>query len=342
MAKRSSGSTKAASRAPGADDLVVVLAGKELFLRSQYTGMLRSALEEKHGEIETFRFEGDQVEIAEVLDECRSFGLMSSHKLVIVDDADALVNEHTRPMLSRYAEDPCEQATLLLRAGTWRPGNLDKAIAKVGVVTKCDQVEAPMALKWTMARAQRAYGSSIGQREAAMLVERLGVDLGKIDAELGKLAVAAGRSEGQGNPISVELIMEMVPLTREVDNPWVIQEPLLSGDPEYTLRQLRIVLENSGKSNFVPVSYACIDLARKLVGVSEGAASGENLNTVAKELKLWGPSRDAIMRLSRKISVDLARELLDASVRADMDIKRSADPGRTLEVLALRFAAAVR
>ena len=103
-----------------------------------------------------------------------------------------------------------------------------------------------------------------------------------------------------------------------------------------------ITLIRSGKSNFVPVSYACIDLARKLVGVSEGAASGENLNTVAKELKLWGPSRDAIMRLSRKISVARARELLDASVRADMDIKRSADPGRTLEVLALRFAAAVR
>ena len=338
MAKRAGSSSKSASRPPTADDKFVVLAGKELFLRTQYTNMLRSALQDAHGEIELFKFEGDSVEIAQVLDECRSFGLMSSHKLVIVDDADSLINEHTRPMLTRYAEDPCEQATLLLRANTWRPGNLDKAIAKVGVVTKCEQVEAPMAIKWTQARAQRAYESSIGQREAVMLVERLGIDLGKIDAELGKLAVAAGA----GNPISSELIMEMVPLTREVENPWVIQEPLLSGDPQYTLEQLRIVLDNSGKSNFVPVSFACIDLARKLVGVSEGAANGENLNTVAKELKLWGPSRDAIMRLARKVSPTKARELLDASVRADMDIKRSADPSRTLEVLALRFAAAVR
>ncbi len=320
----------------------MVLAGKELFLRQQYTSMLRSALEEAHGEIDSFKFEGGSVEIAEVLDECRSFGLMSSHKLVIVDDADALVSEHTRPMLTRYAEDPCDQATLLLRGATWRPGNLDKAIEKVGVVVKCDQVEAPMALRWTQARASKAYGSSIGQREAAMLIERLGVDLGKIDAELGKLATAAGQTEGKGNPISADLIMEMVPLTREEDNPWVIQEPLLSGNPEYTLKQLRIVLENSGKSTAVPVSYACIDLARKLVGVSEGAASGQNLNTVAKELKLWGPGRDAIMRLSKRIKPQAARELLEASVRADMDIKRSADPVRTLEVLALRFASAVR
>ncbi len=336
MAKR--GSSSASSRPPGGDDLFVVLAGKELFLRSQYTNMLRSALIEKHGEIDTFKFSGNEVEIAQVLDECRSFGLMSSYKLVIVDDAEAFVNEATRPILTRYAESPCDQATLLLRANTWRPGNLDKAIVKCGVVTKCDQVEEPMAIKWTQARAQRAYESSIGQRESAMLIERLGVDLGKIDAELGKLATGAG----VGNPISAELIMEMVPLTREADNPWVIQEPLLSGNPQYTLEQLRIVLENTGKSNFVPVSYACIDLARKIVGVSEGAANGENLNTVAKELKLWGQSRDAIMRLARKVPPSTARALLDASVRADMDIKRSADPVRTLEVLALRFAAVVR
>ncbi|MFG0247053.1 MAG: DNA polymerase III subunit delta [Phycisphaerales bacterium JB052] len=342
MAKRGSSSSKAPSRAPNGDDRVVVLAGKELFLRGQYTSMLRSALESAHGEIETFKFEGESVEIASVLDECRSFGLMSSHKLVIVDDADKFVNEHTRPMLARYADDPSEQATLLLRANTWRPGNLDKSIAKCGVVVKCDQIDPGMAIKWTQARAQRAYQSSIGPREASLLVERLGADLGKIDAELGKLATAAGQTEGKPNPISEGLILEMVALTREEDSPWVIQEPLLSGDPEYTLQRLRIVLENSGKGQHVPVSYACIDLARKIVGVCEGAASGQNLNTVAKDLKLWGPGRDAIMRLSKRVSPQRARELLDASVRADMSIKRSADPVRTLEVLALRFAATVR
>ncbi len=341
MAKRAA-STKSASRTPTADDRIVVLAGKELFLRSQYTGMLRGALEQVHSEIDTFQFEGDSVEIASVLDECRSFGLMSSHKLVIVDDADQFVNEHTRPMLERYAADPCEQATLLLRAGTWRPGNLDKAISKVGLVLKCDHVDAGLAIKWTQARAQRAHGSSIGPREAAMLVERLGADLGKIDAELSKLATAAGSTDGQPNAISAGLIMEMVALTREEETPWVIQEPLLSGDPEHTLRQLHIVLENTGKATHVPVSYACIDLARKLVGVSEGMAQGINANTVAKELKLWGPSRDPIMRLAGRLGPSRARDLLDASIQADMNIKRSADPTRTLEILALRFAAAVR
>lgn len=340
MAKKSA-SSKGPNRPPNADDRVVVLAGKELFLRGHYTSMLRTALEAAHGEIDTFKFEGDTVEIASVLDECRSFGLMSSHKLVIVDDADQFVNEHTRPMLQRYAEDPCEQATLLLRAGTWRAGNLDKAISKIGIVIKCDHVDAGMAMKWTQARAQRAYGSSIGARESAMLVERLGADLGKIDAELSKLVTAAGQTDGKPNAISGSLIMEMVTLTREEETPWVIQEPLLSGDPEHTLRQLRIVLENTGKATHVPVSYACIDLARKLVGVSEGMAQGLNPNALAKELKLWGPSRDPIMRLARRLGPSRARDLLDASIKADMSIKRSVDPTRTLEILALRFAAAV-
>ena len=97
---------------------MVVLIGKELFLRSQYTSMLRSALEQAHGEIETFQFGGD-ADSAAVLDECRSFGLMAGHKLVIVDDADQFVRAETRPMIERYAQNPSEQATLVLRSAKW-------------------------------------------------------------------------------------------------------------------------------------------------------------------------------------------------------------------------------
>ena len=113
MAKRSAGT----SRAPNSDDRIVVLIGKELFLRAQYTSMLRASLEKVHGEIETFQFSGDSVDPAEVLDECRSFGLMASYKLVIVDDADQFVRADTRPMIERYAQNPSEQATLVLRVG---------------------------------------------------------------------------------------------------------------------------------------------------------------------------------------------------------------------------------
>ena len=337
MAKQAGSTTQTSTkaRAPGAGDRIVLLVGKELFLRSQYTSMLREALEQVHGEIETFKFEGESADPASILDECRSFGLMSSHKLVIVDDADQFVRAETRAMIERYAEHPSEQATLVLRGSKWNKGKLDDLIAKVGSVFKCDAVDVGMAIKWTQARAQRAYESSIDPRCATALVERLGADMGRIDTELSKLATAAG----DGNPITIELITQLVGMTREEDNIWAIQSYLLCGDASRTLHELHVYMNNSPRSAHVPISFACIDLARKLVGIAEGMDQGVNPNTLAKDMKLWGPSRDPIMRTARKIGRVRARALLDECVNADMALKSSiGTPLRTLEMLSMSFA----
>ena len=334
MAKRAAGTSRAANRAPQADDRIVVLIGKELFLRTQYTNMLRSALEKEHGEIETFQFSGDSAEPAMVLDECRSFGLMASHKLVIVDEADQFVRADTRPMIERYAQNPSEQATLVLRGGKWNKGKLDDEVSKVGLILKCDAVDEGMAMRWTQGRASKAYESTIDAKCAGMLVERLGTDLGRIDTELSKLATAAGK----GNAITPELIVELVGMTRE-DDVWAIQSYLLCGDASKTLGELRVIMNNASRGTHVPVSFACTDLARKLVGIAEGMNQGINANTLAKDMKLWGPSRDPIMQTARKIGAKRARVLLDECVQADMALKSSlGTPMRTLEMLVLSFA----
>ncbi len=330
MAKKAA----AISRAPNAGDRVVVLVGKELFLRSQYTSMLREALEKEHGEIETFKFSGESAEPAMVLDECRSFGLMASHKLVIVDEADQFVKADTRPMLERYAQGPSEQATLVLRGAKWNKGKLDDVIGQAGLILRCDEVEPDVAIRWTQKRAGKEYESTIDPRAASVLVERLGADLGKIDSELAKLATAAGK----GNAITIELIAELVGMTRE-DDVWAIQSYLLCGDASKTLGELHVILNNSGRGAHVPVSFACSDLARKLMGIAQGMEQGINPHTLAKEMKLWGPSRDPILHAARQIGAMRARKLFDECVQADMALKSSVGtPMRVLEVLALSFA----
>ena len=312
---------------------MVVLIGKELFLRSQYTNMLRTALEQTHGEIETFQFGGD-ADSAAVLDECRSFGLMAGHKLVIVDDADQFVRAETRPMIERYVQNPSEQATLVLRSAKWNKGKLDTEIEKCGLILKCDSVDEGTAMRWTQARAGKAYESSIEPKVASMLVERLGTDLGRIDTELGKLATAAGK----GNAITGDLVKELVGMTRE-DDVWAIQSYLLCGDATRTLNELRVIMNNAARGTHVPVSFACTDLARKLLGIAEGMNQGINANTLAKDMKLWGPSRDPIMHTARKIGASKARKLFDECIKADMALKSSTGiPMRTLELLVLSFA----
>lgn len=325
----------AATRDPTPDDRVVLLHGPELFLRTEHTERLREALRQAHGACETARFDGGSARPAEVLDECRSFGLMSPHKLVVLDDADLMLNQDTRPMFERYCESPSDQATLVLRASTWRPGNLDKAIVKVGVVIRCEEMSPGEVGRWIVARAGSAHGVRIEPKAAAMLLERTGADLGRLDGELGKLAAAAGPS----GHITAALVAELVGLTRE-EEAWAVQSLLLGGDADRAIRDLRIILGNGPREAHVPVSYACCDLARKLVGAAEGMARGVPPGNLARDLGLWGGSDRPIMDRARRLGPSGARALFDAAIEVDAGIKSGADPKVSLEVLALRFVTA--
>ena len=90
------------------------------------------------------------------------------------------------------------------------------------------------------------------------------------------------------------------------------------------------------------MNWACVDLARKLGAATHAAGAGEDMNSVAKRLKLWGASRDPIMRLARTMSPDSTRELLDLCVRADVAQKTSLGRSdRQLERVALAFSHAI-
>lgn len=322
----------ATSRMPTPDDRVIILHGPELFLRTEYTDHLRRLLHAAHGDCEFVKFEGLTANPAEVLDECRSFGLMATHKLVVVDDAELFLNAETRPMVERYCQAPSDQATLVLRAASWRPGNIDKLVEKVGAVIKCDSIDPAKAAGWVIRRAEKTHKARIEPAVAARLVERTGTDLGRLDGELAKLAAAAGPNA----VITPELVTELVGLTREEDA-WAIQSLLLCGDAPRAMRELRVILGNGSKDMTVVVSLACCELARKLLGVVEGMAQRRNPMQLAREVGLWGDAQDAVLLAARRISPAKARELFDAAVAVDEGIKSGLDAEIAVEVLALKF-----
>ncbi len=323
---------------PDATHRVVVLHGKEAFLRAEHTAALKDKLAEAFGEVDVSRFDGESAQAADVLDECRSFGLMAPHKLVVVEDADKLIGEATRPLFERYAEAPPDSATLVFRASTWRKGNLDKAIGKVGVIVPCDTASESTAIRWCGRRCQKRHDATIDQRAAAALVERVGTDLSRLDTELEKLALAAGK----GGTIGLGHVAEMVGRTRE-EEVWSIQGELLSGDPERTIAHLHSILDNAPRDAHVPVMWACVDLARKIHAAARGVASGVNPHQIAKELRLWGPSKDAVLAVAHRLDPGEARGLLEACIAGDRAGKSGVGrPERTLERLALRFAAIAR
>src|SRR5689334_6421379 len=120
MAKRASSSKSG----PSADTRILVLYGPEEMQKRQALADLRAALAGKDGEVETVNFDGKSAALADVFDELRSMSLMQNPKIVLVDDADVFVTAHREP-LERYAANPSDTATLVLRSTKWNKGNLD-------------------------------------------------------------------------------------------------------------------------------------------------------------------------------------------------------------------------
>lgn len=349
MAKKPSGTERGTGPDLGAHTRVALFTGKERFLQDVYTQTLREALERTHGEVTVVRFDGATAAPADVLDECRSYSLMGGFKLVVVDQADAFVKggddepprtgrAGPRQVLEAYAASPADSATLVLRAETWHPGNLDKAIAKVGCVIKCERPTDDEAAKWAYRRCKARHGAEIDPRAAMLLVEHLGADLGRIDSELAKLAVAvAGAGGGDGGTITVERVEAMVGVSRE-DEFWAIQAALLTGDAAAGLEKLRELVEVS-RHDPVPITFSCIDLARKLHGAACMMERGVPEAGIAGRLKLWGSTRFTILEAARRMGRARAAKLLQHAVKTDVHLKSSmGEPVRNLELLTLRFA----
>lgn len=335
MARASS--SKPDSRPPKAGDRVAALVGRELFLRQEYTAQLRAQLEAAHGQVDTVRFDGASASAADVLDECRSFGLLAAHKLVLVDDADLLINAETRPLFIRYCEAPSDGATLVLRADKWTGSGLDDRINDVGTLYRCEAVAEDQALRWAVRRARHAHNATLADDAARLLLDRTGPDLARLDTELGKLAASAG----PGGAITRDTVLELVGQSRE-EELWALQAELLSAQPARAIAYIRRLLDGAPRDAAVMVTFACVDLTRKLMGASAGLAQGANPGTLTRELKLWGPSATPLLEAARRLRPRDARRLFAQAIDADAAQKSGLGrPDRVLERLAVRITSAL-
>lgn len=317
---------------------IVVLTGKDHFLRGEYLKRLRAALGEKHGEVETLRFENN-APLADVLDELRSFGLMQQHKVAVVDEADVWVTRW-RTQLEDYAANPAESGTLVLRVDKWQSTTkLHKAIVgKIGAVAKAEPPTLAQAETWVRKRGEAEHGVKVPARAAVLLVDHIGADLGRLDTELAKLAVGCE----PGGSIAVEQIEALVGHASD-EMAWEIQSALLSGDPNEALGKLHELIELAGHHE-VLIAFAVSDMMRKLNHAATMMAGRMNEFAIAKQLKVWPRERqEPFMAAARKLGRRRAAALLEGLV--DM-VRRSrsgfGDASINLERFCVQFADALR
>ena len=192
---------------------VAILHGPERFLQLALTDEIKRAIAARHGPTDPVVIDGASAVACDVLDECRSLSLMQPFKLVIVENADQLVKaadddphaasaamftkrghsaRTAREMFQDYAKKPEPAACLVLRAPTWKPGNLDKAVlGSLGIIHKCEELSLAQAAHWALRRATDHHKAALEPAAAQRLVDTVGPDLGRLDNELAKLAMVA-------------------------------------------------------------------------------------------------------------------------------------------------------
>ncbi len=319
---------------------ILLLTGKDAYLQSAYLDQLKALVAEQDAPSDVLKFDGERADPADVFDECRSMGLMAQHKIVVVDNADQFVKGDNRARVEKYAQSPSESACLVLRAGTWHKGKLDKMIGEVGVHMKCDAIGELDAIRWSIARSEKQHRRVIEPGAAELLVERLGPDLAHLDSELAKLAAACA----DGGSIDHALVEQFVGVSRE-QNVYDIQLLALTAPPEKTLAKLRDILANDAP---IRVRFALTDLAKKLHASARWMEDGRH----GQPPKIWPHSvANAVMGAARNAPPRAFADLLTKTVEADYSSKSFSKSSvkaqlesetRTLEILILRFAAICR
>lgn len=342
MARTSTRSSAKTATKLDASMRVVVLRGKDIFLRTERLRQFAGLLRERFGEVDRFSFDGATASLAEVLDELRSYGLMQRHKLVVVEDAEKFLSRgDNRAAMERYVAAPMEDSSLVLRASSWNAGKLDKLITGVGAFIECEAPSPAAAIAWSGERAKRQHGCTIEPEAAAVLVDHIGPNLARLDTELAKLAA----SVNYDRPINTADVDEMVGLVRE-EKGWEIQYAILCGGPVQALRKLRELREVS-KAEEVLVMFALIDLARKIHDAVILTREGVSGWPLAQALGLWGPQandmRDALARIGRTMSRHRAAELVESAIHAQLGMRtgRIRDVDRALEGLTILLADSV-
>jgi DNA polymerase III delta subunit len=315
---------------------MAIIHGKEPFLMSRYTDDFEDILATQFGKVDRVVFDGATVDLATVLDEVRTFDLMMRHKLVVVDNADAFLvtkdsgKNSNRQAMERYAKAPVDAATLILRATTWRPGKLDKEVAKDGIVFKLQNLSEHDSVRWCIGRCNKEHACTLDPQAAQLLVERIGVSLTRLDAELGKLSAKVAPA----TEITKEDVVEMVGLSRE-EQAWEIQSILLSGNSGAAMAKLGELLDISRQPREL-LMWSVVDLTKRLSAAASMLQSGDSPSQIRSSLKLFGDGGNRILTLAKKHTPLQFANLYTEAVAVDARTRSGVLDGRRgLELLTM-------
>lgn len=265
----------------------------------------------------------------------RTVPMMAKHRVVVIRDMQSATVDLLDELLA-YAEKPNPSTVLILEGpktppasgGVDRGRRLENAIKKVGQVQRFKTGDQD-PVRFAMATAEDA-GCRIERRSAALLVELVGTDLGRLDTEMNKVIAFVG-GEGSISDADVEAVCSLVAEAAI----WDLTDAVVRRDPDRALSVAHRMLD-TGESSHRLIAMIAWQM-RQLITLQDCLRRRVN-------------PRDAGIRMPRH-KLELAQSalrsrpihasrMLDQIARANGDLNRSrAGDRRVFEGLLLQLTA---
>jgi DNA polymerase III subunit delta len=304
---------------------VYAFVGADPFLQLE---AVRGILRELPAGTERADHDGEKAQLADVLDDLRSFSMFGPGKLVLVRDADEFLGRYREKLetfvtaIGEGREHPT--GVLVLRLSSL-PANqrIHKSIAKVGEVRKCDPPKIGDVPGWIGRRAKEAHRIDIDPDAARELAELVGNDLGRLDSEIGKLAVQA-----TGPRITKADVAGSVTFQREQEI-WEITTLLARGKAAEAVGRWRALVQADPSVEFRAITWLGIWL-ENCRAILQAKSRGTPMGVVAKQIRVWDDRTMSdyvatASRLGPTGVADLLTRLTDLDRRIKSGLAEAAD-----------------
>lgn len=224
---------------------VVVLFGRDAFLRHLVTDQVRRAVLGEDTDVPYGKLAGNTVTWVDVADEVSTVSLFGSsgRRLAVVEDADPFVTRY-RDELEGFLEKKRPGGVLLLQVEKWASNTrLYKKCDEVGLQVQCapperktgkkSALDVDALAKWFVSRAKTVHEAKLSSGAAHLLVDLLGTELGLIDQEIARLSLFVEPQE----TIDEELVREQVH-GGQLQEIWHLVDAAVEGKTADALAQL--------------------------------------------------------------------------------------------------------
>lgn len=290
---------------------IYALVGSESFLQLQHLSEILALIPDA----QRSDFDGEKAELADVLDDLRSFAMFGGAKVVVVRNADEFITRF-RSQLEDYAGHPSSSATLVLRLNSL-PANqrIHKLIVKVGAIENCNPPKGRELPQWIIRQAKSAHGVTLTPDAAGMLAELIGDDMGRLDTELAKLAIAC-----DGQKVDASDVSSAVSFQREREM-YDMTNELAAGRAANALRRWRELLASDSSAEFRAVTWLVMWLenVRKALAMKR---QGSNDFSICTALRIWPrESHSAFMKTAVAMGEAGVSRALDLLAKVDFHSK---------------------